>query len=106
MAKKISDAPVLAESQAGADEAQAINLDGQSGTSEGGAGEVEAPTPVTPVTAELYDVNEIIRERGLPAWKGAALCRHAGWAPGKCVSAEEFEAALARLEGRPMGGGR
>lgn len=108
MAKKTSEAtPGLADPQAGAGEAQDVVLEGRPVSPDGGAGEAGATAPgAENAQAELRDVNEIIRERGLPAWKGAALCRHAGWAPGKCVGAEEFEAALAGLESRPMGGGR
>ncbi len=79
---------------------------GQEGTEERTLHEGEGVVVQEAAPADLHDVNELIRERGLPAWQGAALCRYAGWAPGKAVSAVEFEAALSGLANRPMGGGR
>ncbi len=54
--------------------------------------------------AEHMDVDALITAGGLPPWKGAALCRNEGWAPGKLVTQKEFDAALNKLEHRPMGG--
>ncbi len=42
----------------------------------------------------------------VPQWQQAALVRFMGWAPGKRVSAQEYEAALDALLSRRMGGGR
>lgn len=63
-----------------------------------------ATLPAVSKEAELLDVDALITAGGLPAWKGAALCRNEGWAPGKLVTQEEFDAAIKRLEHRPMGG--
>lgn len=41
----------------------------------------------------------------VPSWKQAAMLQMQGWAPGKCVSAADYETALADLGTRPLGSG-
>lgn len=53
---------------------------------------------------ELYPVEELAE--GIPAWELAALRQAAGWAVGKQVGRDAFDAALDKLRTRPQGGGR
>ena len=107
MAKKIDDTTASAAVETGGATVQATQGEAAKGTDAEAAKGAEA---VTEALAEsptgLQDVDELIRTHGLPAWQGAALCRFAGWAPGKAVSEAEFETALEGLAKRPMGGGR
>ena len=57
-----------------------------------------------PATPKEVNVDNFIRESNMPSWKGAALCRAEGWAIGKRITREEFDAAVHRLENRRMGG--
>ncbi|MCP3922996.1 MAG: hypothetical protein GY714_10460 [Desulfobacterales bacterium] len=41
----------------------------------------------------------------LPGWKAAALKQSNNWNEGKQISENEYKAAVARLDSRPMGGG-
>ena len=40
------------------------------------------------------------------AWEQAALMRMMGWADGKMIADADYRAALAKLHGRRLGGGR
>ena len=42
----------------------------------------------------------------VPSWQQAALCRMMGWADGKMLTDDEYQAALAELSARHLGGGR
>lgn len=107
MAKKIDDTAASATEETGGATIQAPEAEAGKGADAEAANGAEA---ITEALAEsptgLQDVDELIRTHGLPAWQGAALCRFAGWAPGKAVSEAEFETALEGLAKRPMGGGR
>ncbi|MHC1750930.1 hypothetical protein [Humidesulfovibrio sp.] len=107
MAKKIDDTAASAVEETGGVTVQAPETEAVKGV---GAEAVKGAEAVTEALAEsptgLQDVDELIRTHDLPAWQGAALCRFAGWAPGKAVSEAEFEKALEGLAKRPMGGGR
>lgn len=71
--------------------------------------ETEAPATESakaddaPETIETLD-SLALRYR-VPSWKQAAMLQMQGWAPGKHVSAADYEAALADLGTRPLGGG-
>lgn len=99
MAKKIDDTAASAAEETGEVTVQAPEAEAVKGAEAITEALAESPTG-------LQDVDELIRAHGLPAWQGAALCRFAGWAPGKAVSEAEFETALEGLAKRPMGGGR
>jgi hypothetical protein len=99
MAKKIEDTTASAVEETGGATIQAQEAEVAKGAEANAEAMAESPSA-------LQDVDELIRTHGLPAWQGAALCRFAGWAPGKTVSVTEFETALAGLAKRPMGGGR
>jgi len=55
---------------------------------------------------QLQPLEELARERGVPAHALAGMCRAYGWAEGKQVSAEEFDAKVIAYRVRPMGSGR
>lgn len=107
MAKKIEDTAASAVEETGGATVQATQGEAGKGADaevvKGAEANAEA---LAESPSALQDVDELIRTHGLPAWQGAALCRFAGWAPGKTVSVAEFETALAGLAKRPMGGGR
>ncbi|HOS77605.1 MAG TPA: hypothetical protein PLL15_06140 [Syntrophales bacterium] len=63
-----------------------------------------APHP--PTTGGLKPVEELAAERGMNPAILAGLQRATGWAPGKQVRPDEFEAAARAFENRRMGGGR
>lgn len=55
---------------------------------------------------KIRPVEELADEFGTNPSTLAALRRATGWAPGKQVSAADYEAALNSLSNRPMGGGK
>lgn len=57
-------------------------------------------------SAVLENMDELAARFRVPQWQQAALVRFMGWAPGKRVSAQEYETALDALLSRRMGGGR
>ena len=57
-------------------------------------------------SAALENMDELAARFRVPQWQQAALVRFMGWAPGKRVSAQEYETALDALLSRRMGGGR
>lgn len=61
---------------------------------------------VTQLPPKLQDIEKLADLSDLRPWEKQALFRAAGWAPGKQVSAAEFNAALARFKKRQMGAGR
>jgi|GEM_PF-6245874 len=65
---------------------------------EGEAGETDE-------TETLETLDSLALRYRVPSWKQAAMLQMQGWAPGKHVSAAEYEAALADLGTRPLGGG-
>lgn len=56
-------------------------------------------------TETLETLDSLALRYRVPSWKQAAMLQMQGWAPGKHVSAAEYEAALADLGTRPLGGG-
>lgn len=78
------------------------------------AGEA-APATETPAPANdadeadeaetLETLDSLALRYRVPSWKQAAMLQMQGWAPGKHVSAADYEAALADLSTRPLGGG-
>ncbi|MGE4297529.1 MAG: hypothetical protein AB7E47_05815 [Desulfovibrionaceae bacterium] len=57
-------------------------------------------------TPALYPVEDLAQERQVPDWELAALRVATGWAEGKQVTGEAFDAAVTKLRTRPQGGGR
>lgn len=56
-------------------------------------------------TAEpYYGLEELALRHRLPTWRQAALVRLMDWADGKMLTEAEYEAALTKLGGRPLGG--
>ncbi|WP_304737176.1 hypothetical protein [uncultured Desulfovibrio sp.] len=54
----------------------------------------------------LEDIAALAIRHRVAAWEQAALLRMMGWADGKMTTDAEYRAALARLHGRRLGGGR
>lgn len=54
--------------------------------------------------AELASVEELAGKFRAPSWQTAALNRFMGWEAGKKVTEKEYQAALARLKNRRIGG--
>lgn len=59
-----------------------------------------------PQASELFDVQDIADEKGVPGWETAGLMKAAGWVAGKQISEKEFETALDNFRNRRQGGGR
>lgn len=55
---------------------------------------------------ELFDVQKIAGQRGIPEWETAGMMRAVGWASGKQVTKTQFETALTNFRNRRQGGGR
>lgn len=55
---------------------------------------------------DTVDVKVLAKEAGVPDWEMAGLMKAAGWAPGKHVSRDRFQAAVTSFRSRPQGGGR
>ena len=74
--------------------------------------ETAAPDPEKDVAApaqeaaELLSLSALAARRRVPSWQQAALCRYMGWADGKMLTEEAYQAALNSLAQRHMGGGR
>ncbi len=66
----------------------------------------EHPQEKQTAGAGLQPVEKMAEAAGLPGWECAALMHAAGWAPGKQVKQNEFDAALALFRKRSQGGGR
>jgi hypothetical protein len=66
---------------------------------------VRMVAPQPPADGKLHPVEELAKQAGVSAGTVAGLSRAKGWAPGKCVTAAEFEAALGSFQNRPMGSG-
>lgn len=60
----------------------------------------------SPPKPELHDVAELGRNKGMKPHEIAGLTVAKGWAPGRQVSEEEFDAALEAFRNRRQGGGR
>lgn len=54
----------------------------------------------------LEDVAVLAIRHRVAAWEQAALMRMMGWADGKMIADADYRAALAKLHGRRLGGGR
>lgn len=54
----------------------------------------------------LEDIAALAVRHRVAAWEQAALARMMGWADGKMVTDAAYQAALAKLHGRRLGGGR
>lgn len=54
----------------------------------------------------LEDVAVLAIRHRVAAWEQAALMRMMGWADGKMIADADYRAALAKLHGRCLGGGR
>lgn len=54
----------------------------------------------------LEDVAVLAIRHRVAAWEQAALMRMMGWADGKMIAGADYRAALAKLHGRRLGGGR
>lgn len=54
----------------------------------------------------LEDLAVLAARHRVASWQQAALLRLMGWADGKMVSDADYQAALRKLQGRRMGGGR
>ena len=54
----------------------------------------------------LYLVENLAAERNLAVWFVAGLRQATGWADGKMVTREEFDAAATRFAARPQGSGK
>lgn len=63
-----------------------------------------APHP--PADGKLHPVEDLAQGNGVSAGVLAGVARAKGWAPGKCVTASEFVAALESFQTRPMGSGK
>lgn len=57
-----------------------------------------------PKAQTLRPVEELARERNMPATALAGMRRANGWAEGKQTTAEEFETAMESYKTKPMGG--
>lgn len=74
--------------------------------------ETAAPDPEKDVAApaqeaaELLSLSVLAARHRVPSWQQAALCRYMGWADGKMLTEEAYQAALNSLAQRHMGGGR
>ena len=66
----------------------------------------KAKEPSTASNQELFDIDVLADENGLPDWEKAALFRAAEWVKGRQVSRESFNTALETFKARRMGGGR
>ena len=53
-----------------------------------------------------YESSALAARHRVPSWQQAALCRYMGWADGKMLTEEAYQAALNSLAQRHMGGGR
>ncbi|BCS55195.1 hypothetical protein [Geobacter sp. SVR] len=56
--------------------------------------------------SRLQPIEALAAERGMPAYAVAGMCRANGWAPGKHLTAADFEAAMEAYRNRPMSAGR
>lgn len=55
---------------------------------------------------DRFELSVLASRHRVPSWQQAALLRLMGWADGKMVTDADYQAALAGLHGRRMGGGR
>ena len=100
MARKTENVPQSEDKQPDGAGAATVVTAADLGPDEGdGADSGEKP-------AALENMDELAARFRVPQWQQAALVRFMGWAPGKRVSAQEYEAALDALLSRRMGGGR
>ena len=77
------------------------------GRNKSAGGSMVADHPINgAATGNLRPVEEAAAAAGVPGWECAALMHAAGWAPGKQVDQDRFDAALERFRSRPTGGGR
>ena len=65
--------------------------------------DAEAPTREA---SDLLSLSALAARHRVPSWQQAALCRYMGWADGKMLTDEAYQAALNSLAQRHMGGGR
>lgn len=70
-----------------------------------GDSEEEAPEAEADDTEALEGLDSLALRYRVPSWRQAAMLQMQGWAPGKHVNAADYEAALAELDARPLGGG-
>lgn len=76
---------------------------GQAGNAPGDDKPETAPENKDP-GPELLSIDELAEKHRLASWKSAALNRMKGWEPCKRVSETEYNAALAQLANRRIGG--
>ncbi len=52
----------------------------------------------------LCPVEEWVGKKGIPKWQLAGAMRMQGWAAGKAVTENEFDAAIKKFVKKPLGG--
>ncbi len=85
------------------------NGHGEQTTAEAAEVQETAPGSEKDVAAqapELESLSVLADRHRVASWQQAALCRMMGWADGKMLTDDEYEAALAKLSARHLGGGR
>jgi hypothetical protein len=65
-----------------------------------------APKSREQASPALYLVEDLATERNLAGWFVAGLRQATGWAAGKMVTRDEFDAAATRFAARPQGSGK
>lgn len=68
--------------------------------------EQAAESAETREASDLLSLSALAARHRVPSWQQAALCRYMGWADGKMLTDEAYQAALNSLAQRHMGGGR
>ena len=108
----------MVEEQAAQAEEQAVTAGtetaGNAGSTEPSAGvpeeerhdEQAAESAETRGASDLLSLSALAARHRVPSWQQAALCRYMGWADGKMLTDEAYQAALNSLAQRHMGGGR
>lgn len=65
-----------------------------------------ATAPPAESQEDRFELSVLASRHRVASWQQAALLRLMGWADGKMVTDADYQAALRKLQGRRMGGGR